>query len=125
MLLVLLLMRLLLVVRLLLLLIAPVLLLRSSAIAIIALVSLPIVDMLHLYLAASQVDINSTFIRLSMILQPKLLTDLFDSWFDLLDVPGAVVALADNNMQMRLAPASRSLDSLLEDILRFLYVQAV
>ena len=47
-----------------------------------------------------QVDIHSAFIRLGLILQSKLLTDLFNLGFNLLDMTRTVVSFTHNNMEM-------------------------
>ena len=77
------------------------------------------------HLAARQVDIHAAFVLLCRVVQPHLLADLLDARLDLLDVPDAVVALADDHMQMRLAPGLGVADARLQDVLGLLDELAV
>ena len=77
------------------------------------------------HLAARQVDIHAALVLLGRVVQPHLLADLLDARLDLLDVPGAVVALADDHMQMRLAPGLGVADARLQDVLGLLDELAV
>jgi hypothetical protein len=64
-------------------------------------------------LSTLQVHVDATLVLLCRILKSKVATHLFDARLDLLDMVAAVVALADNNMEVRLASASRCFDPLL------------
>jgi len=66
--------------------------------------------------STSEVDVNSAFIVLSVVLKALLLADLLDARLDLLDVVDRVVALADNDMQMVLASTLCVLDSLFQNL---------
>jgi hypothetical protein len=64
-------------------------------------------------LSTLQVHIDATLVLLCRILKSKVATHLFDARLDLLDMVAAVVALADNNVKVRLASASCCFDPLL------------
>ena len=84
--------------------------------------------------STSEVDIDSTFVVLGMVLEALLLADLLDTRLDLLDVIDRVIALADNaasairdvritanmenysHMQMVLAGTLCVLDSLFQNL---------
>lgn len=60
-----------------------------------------------------------------MFLQTQLPADLLDFRLDLLYVAGTVVALANDDMQMRLPALFRVSDALFQDLLCFLYILPV
>jgi len=114
------------------------LVMRLPVILMLRLVMLLVVIPRHLLLLPTsllQLSTSSTsrlklnkhppLVVLGIILQPQLLTQRLDLRLDLLDVSRAVVALPDNNVQMRLPRALRIPDPLLENLLRFLYILAV
>lgn len=92
---------------------------------IVTLVALPAVHGSHVDLSTGQVDVNPPLIRLGVILQSELLTDLFDPRFNLLNVSRTMIPLADNNMQVILSSAPCIFDSLLQDILGLLHKLSV
>ena len=51
---------------------------------------------------ASQIDVYSSCIRLSLVVETELLADGFHTRLDLLDVVPGVVAFADDDMEMGL-----------------------
>jgi hypothetical protein len=57
-------------------------------------------------LSTLQVHVHAALVLLCGILKSKVATHLFDARLDLLDMVAAVVTLADNNMEVRLASAS-------------------
>lgn len=67
-----------------------------------------------------EIDVYPTLIRLRRILQPQLATHLLDPWLDFLDMVRAVVALADNHMQMHLPARLGVLDARFENVLGLL-----
>lgn len=69
--------------------------------------------------AAGQVNIHSPLVLLGMILQAKLLTNLFDGRLDLLDMVDRVVTFADDDMKMRLAILLGVLDALGDNLFCF------
>ena len=101
------------------------LLLLLLLLTIALLIATPTVDVLHIDIATAQIDVNAALVLLGVILQAELATDLLDAGLDLLDVAGAVVALADDDVQVRLAVRLRVPDALLEDILRLFHELAV
>lgn len=97
----------------------------TIAAPVVTLVALPAVHGTHINLSTSQVDVDPPLIRLGVILQSELLTDLFDPRLDLLYVSRTMIPLADNNMQVILAGAPCIFDSLLQDILGLLHELSV
>lgn len=72
---------------------------------------------LWLLAVSAKINVHPTLILLSSVLQPKLLTDLFNPWLDLLDVSRAVVTLANDHMQVRLSLLTSISNPLLQDLL--------
>jgi hypothetical protein len=72
-----------------------------------------------------EVDKYPALVLLGAVLQTQLSADLLYTWFDLLNVVRAVIAFADNDMQMGLATLARALDALLQHVLSFFNEQAV
>jgi len=70
-------------------------------------------------------DEHPAFVVFGVVLKAEFLTYRFDFWLDLLDVTGAVIAFADNYVQVILACALRVAYSLLQDFLCLLNVLAV
>lgn len=97
----------------------------TIATPVVTLVALPTVHGTHINLSTGQVDVNPPLIRLGVILQSELLTDLFDPRLNLLYVPWTMIPLADDNMQMILSSAPCIFDSLLQDILSLLHELSV
>jgi hypothetical protein len=64
-------------------------------------------------LSTLQVHVDATLVLLCRILKSKVTTHLFDTRLDLLDMIAAVVALADNNVEVRFASISCCFDPLL------------
>lgn len=56
-------------------------------------------------LGSRQIDVYAAFVVLGGIVQAELAAEFFDAWFDLLDAAGAVISLADDDVEMAL-PAS-------------------
>lgn len=105
----------------------------------------------HFCRSASEVHVDPTFVRFSGILKTEVLTDLFDSRLDLLDVVCGMVALSDDSgiheiyrfssilpqegerggrqenshVQMRLSMRLSVFDPLLENFFRFFNELAV
>ena len=97
---------------------------RLSILRMLRLVLLAVVEVRHLRRrtsmpALSQIDINATLILLGVVLQSQFPADLFDLGLDLLHVPNAVVAFADDDVQMSLARLLRVADALFEDLFGF------
>jgi len=74
---------------------------------------------------AGQVDVDATLVLLDGAVEPHLATHVLDGGTDLLDVAGAVVALADDDVQVGLAPRAGVADARAEDGLGLLDVLAV
>lgn len=72
-----------------------------------------------------QVDINPTRVFFGRKVKAHLSTDLLDAGLELLHSAGRVVALAHNDVQMRLAAGAGVADSGLENILGLLYILPV
>jgi hypothetical protein len=89
------------------------------------LIALPVVHVLHVHVAALQIDVHPTFVRLSVVLKAKFLAYLLDTRLDLLDVAWAVVPFSHDNVQMRLPRTPGVLDSLFENVFRLLDELAV
>ena len=75
--------------------------------------------------AARQIDIDAPLVLLRRILQPHLATHLLHARRDLAHAARRVVALADDDVQVRLPPGLRVADARLQDVLRFFDVQPV
>lgn len=75
--------------------------------------------------AALEVDEDSTFVFLGAVLQAQFAAYLLNSWFDLLYVVLAVVALADDDVEVGLALLSGDSDSFLEHVFCFFYEETV
>lgn len=75
--------------------------------------------------AALEVDVHAAGVLLGRVLEAELPADLLDAGLDLLDVVGRVVALADDDVQVRLAVLLGVADALLEDVLGLLDELAV
>lgn len=90
------------------------------AVALLLLVSAPVVDIMHVNSTTSQVDIDSSLVWFGVILQSKLLTNLLHTRLDLLYVTRTVITFADNDVQVGLAVGLRVSDALFEDIFSFL-----
>jgi hypothetical protein len=75
--------------------------------------------------AALEVDVDAAGVLLGRVLEAELLADALDAGLDLLDVVGRVVALADNDVQVRLAVLLGVADALLENVLGLLDKLAV
>lgn len=71
-------------------------------------------------LSASEVDIHPALVGLGGIIETQLATDLLDPGFDLLDMAGAVVAPANDDVQVRLTPGLGVTDPHLQYVLGFL-----
>lgn len=71
-------------------------------------------------LAALEVDVDAARVVLGRVVQAQLAADLLDAGLDLLDVARAVVALADDDVQVCLPPRARVPDPRLEDVLGLL-----
>lgn len=65
----------------------------------------------------TQVNINTTLVLLSRIVETQLLAEMLDPRLQLLHTAGRVVPLADNDMQMRLAGGLEMADAGFEDVL--------
>lgn len=74
---------------------------------------------------ALQIDVDAALILLGVVLQAHLAANLLHLRLDLLDVVGAVVALAHDDVQVGLAGLLGVADALLDDLLRLLYVLPV
>jgi hypothetical protein len=70
---------------------------------------------------ALQVDIDSSGVLLSLVLQSHLTANLFNPRLYLLDMIGRVIALAHNDMKVRLATSLISTNAVLKDILGLFY----
>lgn len=81
--------------------------------------------LLRMMLHALQTHVDASLILLGMVLQPQLATDLLDARLDLLNVVLAVVALAHDDVEVRLARGLRVPDALLEDFFCLLYELAM
>ena len=102
------------------------LVMRLAVVLMLGLMLLLVIVRRHiLRMSSLQVDIHAPFIVLGAVLQTQFLTNLLDARLDLLDVIGAVIALADNDVEVRLSRLLRVPDALLEDLFRFLHVLAV
>jgi predicted neutral ceramidase superfamily lipid hydrolase len=99
----------------------PLVLLLSTiaALLITLLVALPVVDVRHIDSTALEIDVYSSFVGFGVILETEFATDLFDSWFDLLDVPWGVVAFADDDVKMILAVGGGVFYAFFEDVFGF------
>jgi hypothetical protein len=73
----------------------------------------------------TQVDINTTLVLLSRVVETQLLAEMLDPRLQLLHTAGRVVPLADNDMQMGLAGGLEVADAGFEDVLCLLDKQAV
>jgi hypothetical protein len=71
--------------------------------------------------SACQIDIYSTFIMLGLILQAQLLAHFLHSWLDLLNMISRMVALSNNDMQMRLSSTLSRSDPVPRDLLGLFY----
>lgn len=73
------------------------------------------------FIDATALEINkdSTFVLLGAVLQTQLAAYLLDARLDLLHVVSAVVALADNDVQMALVLLAGDFDALLKYVLCF------
>lgn len=72
------------------------------------------------HLAALEVDVDAAGVVLGGVVQAQLAADLLDAGLDLLDVPRAVVALADDNVQVGLPAGAGVADARLQDVLGLL-----
>lgn len=85
----------------------------------LVLVAAAISAMLRWYrVSALEVDVYPSSIVLCTILEPQLATQFLHLGLELLNVVGRVVTLADNSVQVRLAPGLIRADALLENALR-------
>lgn len=75
--------------------------------------------------SALEVDKHPALVLLGAVLQAQVSAHLLYTWFDLLNVVRAVIAFADNDMQMGLATLTCALDALLQHVLSFFNEQAV
>jgi len=75
--------------------------------------------------ALSQINVNPPLVLLRVELQPQLPAHSFHPRLDLLHMPGTVVALANDDVQMRLPRLLGVADALLEDLLGLLDELAV
>jgi hypothetical protein len=73
----------------------------------------------------TQVDINTTLVLLSRVVETQLLAEMLDPRLQLLHTAGRVVPLADNDMQMGLAGGLEVADAGFEDVLCLLDKLAV
>lgn len=96
----------------------PTAMLLSSVIATTTTTTTALRDLTHR--STRQIDIYPPLVSLGLVLQSQLPTDLLHARLDLLHMVNAMVPLADDDMQMRLALSPSSLDALLEDILGLL-----
>lgn len=69
---------------------------------------------------ALEVDVDAALVLLGAVLQPQLLAEVLDARLELLHVADRVVALADDDVQVRLAARLRVADARLEDVLGLL-----
>lgn len=75
--------------------------------------------------AALEVDVDAPLVLLGGVLQPQLLAHLLHAGLDLLDLAGAVVPAADDDVEVRLASGLGIADARLEDLLGLLDELAV
>jgi hypothetical protein len=73
----------------------------------------------------TQLDINTTLVLLSRVVETQLLAEMLDPRLQLLHTAGRVVPLADNDMQMGLAGGLEVADAGFEDVLCLLDKLAV
>lgn len=76
-------------------------------------------------LVARQIDIDAALIRLGAIRQPHLAAQLLHARLDLLHMAHAMVALADDDVQVRLALLARGAQAHAHDLLGLVDVLAV
>lgn len=74
---------------------------------------------------ALEVNVNTSLVLFSLVLEPEFATDLLDAGLDLLNVVAAVVALANNDVQVILASTAGSLDAFLEHVFSLLDKETV
>lgn len=74
---------------------------------------------------ALQIDKDPPLILLGRILQPQLATHLLHAGLNLLHMTATMISLANDDVQMRLAPTPRRANSLLQDVLGLLDVEPV
>lgn len=98
---------------------------RLAVLGMLRLVLLAVVEGRHLRrpMASTglQLDVDPALVVLRVVLQPQLAADLLHARLDLLHVVGAVVALADDDVQVRLPALLRVADALLQDLLGLLH----
>lgn len=69
-----------------------------------------------IYLAALQIDEDSTFVLFGAILKTLLATNLFHSWLNLLYVISAMISLANNDVEVGFSPLPCSSNAFFEHV---------
>jgi hypothetical protein len=77
------------------------------------------------HIATLEVNKDAALILLGTVLQSEFPAHLLDARFNLLHMSGAVVSLADNDMQMAFSALARSAYPLFERIFGFFYEESV
>lgn len=95
---------------------------RLAVLRMLRLVLVAVVEVRHLRRSIAawlQLDVDATFVVLSVVLQSKFAAHLLNARLDLLHVVRGVVSLADDHVEVRLAVLLGVANTLLEDLLGF------